>query len=80
MIDSSQDNNPAQLLKKIQKKGRKHRKHEKLSTNEQSNIEGDEDKTRAMPTIMEQEAKPLQPPHTTDEETPVMNSLTGTEK
>ncbi|XP_040217756.1 kinase non-catalytic C-lobe domain-containing protein 1 [Rana temporaria] len=79
VIDSSQDNNPAQLLKKIQKKGRKHRKHEKLSTNEQSNIEGDEDKTRAMPTIVEQEAKPLQPPHTTDEETPVMNSLTGSE-
>ncbi|XP_018414396.1 PREDICTED: protein very KIND [Nanorana parkeri] len=80
MIDPSQDSSPAQLLKRLgQKKGKKHRKHE-TSANEQINLaDGDEDKTRATPSITEQEVKPQHPPSTADEGTPVINSLTGSE-
>nr|DBA15097.1 TPA: hypothetical protein GDO54_004354 [Pyxicephalus adspersus] len=78
VIDSSQDNEPSQLLKRIPKKARKQRKHEKLTTNEQNNI-SDECKTTTSPAITEQEAQPQHPPSKGVEETPAINLLAGSE-
>ncbi|KAM9325062.1 kinase non-catalytic C-lobe domain-containing protein 1 [Gastrophryne carolinensis] len=66
---SSLDNSPARLLKKVQKKGRKHRKHGKPTASEQKSVAGDEPKT----------GQPQQPPGAEHEEDPAMRSSTGPE-